>query len=141
MDKQSYKFDLVATSFANRTASYQKPFSIILEEGDPRIALFRGNHSFKETLCATPTPGGHVAIETKIESDFDKDDISLEEIVVELELEEHVIQKLAGGGFTTLKSILAVGSDKLIKIEGIGEATATKVIEACNKYEEDYLSD
>lgn len=118
---QGFKFTLLAASYTNRRGTYEKPFSIVLPEDDPRIGEFRGNRSFREEPVTLSEPA-----ETVLEPV--KNGIALETI-----LEEPIAELFKENGFETAEQVMDATRDDLLAIKGIGEATADKVIAACEE--------
>ena len=118
---QGFKFTLLAASYTNRRGTYEKPFSITLPEDDPRISEFRGNRSFREEPVTLSEPA-----ETAPEPV--KSGIALEAI-----LDEPIAVLLKENGFETAEQVMDTTKDDLLEIKGIGEATADKVLAACEE--------
>jgi len=116
---QGFRFTLLAASYTNRRGTYEKPFSITLPENDPRIGEFRDNRSFSEEPVTLSEPAEAVPEPVKI-------GIALGTI-----LDEPIAVLLKENGFETAEQVMDTTKADLLAIKGIGEATADKVIAAC----------
>jgi len=119
---QGFKFTLLAASYTSPRGTYRKPFTITLPDGCDRIPEFRGNGSFKEepvTISDTVSEqtsekaGGVTPIE-KIE-------------------DQHLIDLLNDGGYKTLEEVVKSSKEDLQLIDGVGEATAKKILVAASE--------
>lgn len=125
MSKQAYRFELVAATYKTAKASYVKPWSITLEEGDPRISEFRNNGCFKETPVTVPEPPPPKE-ETLI---FTKESPTEEIPNIASKTKEALIE----AGYETIGEVLEASEEDLMKVEGIGEKTANAIILACQE--------
>jgi N utilization substance protein A len=76
-----------------------------------------------------------VSIEPIKESDFyEEEELSLEEIEG---LSASILDKLKAAGFNNAEQVLDGGKNKLLEIHGIGEQTATKIMEVLEAYYEE----
>jgi len=125
MSKQAYRFDLVAATYSTAKASYTKPWSVTLEEGDSRISEFRNNGCFKETpvmLPESPPPKEETLSFTKESPTEDIPNIAskTKKILVE-------------AGYETIGEIWAASEEDLADIKGIGKKTVSAIIFACQE--------
>ena len=125
MPKQAYRFDLIAATYSTAKASYTKPWSVTLEEGDPRISEFRNNGCFKETPVAMPEPPP-----PKEETLTFTEESPIEDIP---NIAAKTKELLVEAGFETFEGILNAEEEELTEIEGIGEKTASAIIFACQE--------
>jgi len=126
MPKQAYRFDLIAAAYSTAKASYTKPWSVTLKEGDPRISEFRNNGCFKETPVVMPEPPP-----PKEETPTFTMESPIEDIP---DIAAKTKGLLVEAGYETIGEVLDASQEEgLTEIEGIGEKTAIAIVFACQK--------
>jgi len=125
MSKQAYRFDLIAATYSTAGASYTKPWSVTLEEGDPRISEFRNNGCFKETPVMLPEPPPPKEETLSFTKESPTGDIP--------NIASKTKEALIEAGYETIGEILDASEEDLTEIEGIGGKTADAIIFACQE--------
>ena len=132
MSKPGFEFELLAAKYNLGGVEYAKPAVIQLAEDDPRLPQFQSCPGFSS---GKPIELMVVTNETELKASS-KEEAGNEETGFVLDgVSEEIIDKLIESGFDSAEKILSedVKFDDLIAIKGIGEATANKIIEACEE--------
>jgi hypothetical protein len=101
-----------------------KGWTTELAADDPLYLKLKGEAAFKSEPCIVRDPVGDNAPPKPSATD----DIALVET-----LEPKVLGLLRDAGYTTVNEVI-LASDKLTEITGIGQATADKIVAACEGY-------
>lgn len=131
--------------FISRALTPAKPIKIIVNEDekmavaiirDDEISLAIGKGGQNLRLASELT--GY-QIEPLRESEYEKETTTPEYVSVEdiLELSEGIKRKLIDSDILYAHEILEQGKEKLVKISGIGEKSADKIIEVAKQYVEE----
>lgn len=132
-----YKFTCVAARYSIRGGlNVMKGWSIRLHMSDPRMALFFQNPAFQAEPVHVPEPNGlklKPAKTAKSAGDPNKvwGDVGLDKVD---DLAPDIVAKLQAGGLATVKSVLDAGKEGLLKVKGIGDATADKILVMVEPY-------
>lgn len=148
--KQTFKFTLLANSYSTAKRQYKKPFSIILEEDDPRIAEFRGRPEFKEE----PIGPQHVRIPAIVqhqrqveaasgkaasgpEADSHEDESEEEQGPMEQVFGQEIADILVTGGYDSVEKVAKAADEDLLAVKQVGKGRLKQIREMYEAYIED----
>jgi len=128
---QGFTITCLASNYSDASGfSVSKGWKSTRHEADPLCARLKGESAFAFEPCEVPDPIGVMspAPDNTPAKSSETDDITLVEA-----LEPKLLGLLHEAGYLTVGDVL-LASDKLTEITGIGQATANKVIAACEGY-------
>jgi hypothetical protein len=134
---KGYKVTLKSNQFTKAGKSFIKPFEAVFDKGSKELAFFN-DRAFEIKECHIPEQNSPVPAASKGESVQASKSTSIS--VHDLEgIPDKVKVILVAAGFDTVEKILSedVDYDDLTALSGIGEATADKIIEACEATREE----
>jgi len=143
----TYRVTLRSASFTKRGRTYSKGFTTLVTEGTPDYYFYK-NSAFKWEPATTFDLGGENAAlkppppkeKPKPEPEPEPDDQPVEETtetpverLVEWGIPKKVVAGLKAAGLDTAEKILSddVEFEELTAIDGVGENTANRIIDAC----------
>ncbi len=128
---KTFKCTLQAATYGHaKFGTYTRPFTLVLNEDDPRLPTFRATRAWKVEEIGAFRPRMPLPPEAIAPAGTAKPKPTVADLSA---LDSKDAGLLAAEGITTLDEVIEMGEDGLQHIHGIGEATAKRIMVAANK--------
>jgi hypothetical protein len=122
----AFKVTLKAACYTRGDKVYYKGFNAVIGADHPELAWFKRNRSFNVIPVNAPE---YIIEHSDDPVNVPKGNIS-EEYLDDLGLDDKILEALKNNGINTFQALLEYDSlEKLIELDGIGEARAKKILE------------